>query len=96
MFKDSIIDPTSSGVLGVVSKSHSINFSRPSWVLDGGWTDWLIKSPPEGKLIQIMREDWDEPLLFTRANPSKPEYQYQMYMNVSGLYWRLTGIGKGA
>jgi hypothetical protein len=59
-----------------------------------GWVPWTKEPPPEGKLLQIMRPEWDKPALFTRAKPYEGDFQNQRYMNCAGLYWRLTGIGK--
>ena len=54
--------------------------------LTDGWIPWNAQHPPE-KLIQYWRPEWDEPVV---GYPS----EIHPLMNVYGLYWRMTGIGK--
>jgi hypothetical protein len=51
------------------------------------WCMWMYEAPPFGALIQICREEWEEPSLAKRED-CRPE------LNIYGLYWRLTGIGR--
>ena len=50
------------------------------------WNNYEYQRPPN-VLCQFWREGWDHPVI---ANPSelRPE------MNIVGLKWRLTGIGR--
>jgi hypothetical protein len=52
-----------------------------------GWRNWIGDTPPEGKLIQWWREEWDKPT-------TGYSHEINPYANINGLYWRLTGIGK--
>lgn len=52
-----------------------------------GWTSWMYEHPPYGVMIQWWREGWDSPETGYAGDISP-------YANVSGLYWRLTGIGR--
>ena len=52
-----------------------------------GWHNWMLYQPPEGCLLQFIREEWSEPILRT------PE-QIHPLANVNGLFWRMTGIGR--
>jgi len=52
-----------------------------------GWRNWIGDAPPEGKLIQWWREEWDKPTTGYSSEISP-------YANINGLYWRLTGIAK--
>jgi len=52
-----------------------------------GWRNWMGDTPPEGKLIQWWREEWDKPT-------TGYAHEISPYANVTGLYWRLTGIAK--
>jgi hypothetical protein len=64
---------------------------------EDGWYTWTEKRPPEGKLIQVDNDNWDDwegPRLVVVAGPADSAYQYQQFMNVSGLKWRLTGVAK--
>ena len=51
-----------------------------------GWYTWIDKHPPD-KLIQYKHESWDTAIV-GYAKDLYPE------ANISGLKWRLTGIGK--
>jgi hypothetical protein len=42
---------------------------------------------PHGILCEFMRETWDKSLI-CKSSELPPE------MNINGLYWRLTGIGR--
>ena len=52
-----------------------------------GWRNWIGDEPPEGKLIQWWREEWDKPT-------TGYAHEISPYANINGLYWRLTGIAK--
>lgn len=54
---------------------------------DDGWHDWMDIRPPDGLLLEIIRDEWDAPLISKRED-LPPE------MNAVGLKWRLTGIAK--
>jgi len=58
---------------------------------EDGWrewvNEWMCSSPPRGVLIQMDRPEWEKPWI-AYCEDVHPE------MNVAGLYWRLTGIGK--
>lgn len=55
-------------------------------VLDG-WKNYEYIRPPRGVLVQIWRYEWDK----SRVNISG---SLESEMNIHGLYWRLTGIGR--
>ena len=53
------------------------------------WNDWCLHYPPHDKLIQWIREgDLLENAQTGYVGEVSP------YMNISGLYWRFTGISK--
>lgn len=55
--------------------------------LDGQWREWIHTPPPHGTVIQVERDEWAEPVTILRDEVSP-------YMNVCGLMWRLTALGR--
>ncbi len=51
------------------------------------WTDSLFRRAPRGILCAFMREGWEKPTI-CKYGDWAPE------TNLSGLYWKLTGIGR--
>lgn len=73
-----------------VEAPHGEDARRDEWtsqaVLDG-WKNYEYNRPPCGVLVQIWRYEWESPSVVV-SGFLHPE------MNVNGLYWRLTGIGR--
>lgn len=51
------------------------------------WTHSLVRRAPLGILCAFMRESWDKPVI-CKSSDWRPE------VDLNGLYWKLTGIGK--
>jgi hypothetical protein len=64
------------------------NLAR-DWASEPGWTEWTTRQPPAGILIELMRAGGEQTVVTRRE-----ELTGVMVMNVAGLWWRLTGIGR--
>jgi hypothetical protein len=54
--------------------------------LQNGWHRWIYSYPPD-VLIEMRRPEWNEHYIGYKTD-LQPE------MDIGGLYWRMTGIGR--